>query len=91
MIKGTLIDRNNTTSVNDKLGKHAELDKILMEFRESSRRLEKVRSLLHLGDIEVGASPHEILEETRTYKLLHYYPLVARAARTPILVVYALD
>jgi polyhydroxyalkanoate synthase subunit PhaC len=90
MIKGSLIDRNNPRSANDQLGKHMELDKILKEFGENSRKLEKVRSLLHLGDIEVGATPHEILEETRTYKLLHYYPLVARAARTPILVVYAL-
>jgi polyhydroxyalkanoate synthase len=58
---------------------------------ENSRRVEKTRELLHAaGKIDVGVLPHEIVSETRLYRLLHYRPLVSRTARTPILVVYAL-
>ena len=61
------------------------------EIRESFRKLEKARSILHTaGDIGVGQTPHEILAETRAYKLLHYQQMVSKTARTPILVVYAL-
>jgi polyhydroxyalkanoate synthase subunit PhaC len=58
---------------------------------ENSRKVEKTRELLHTaGNIDVGILPHEIVKETRLYRLLHYRPLVSRTARTPILVVYAL-
>ena len=61
------------------------------EFKEISRRLNKVRSLLHKGgNIEVGNTPHEIVKETKMYKLLHYRPFVSRTTKTPILIVYAL-
>jgi len=61
------------------------------ELKEMYRRLEKTRSVLHTaGDIEVGQTPHEILDETRTYKLFHYQQMVSKTAKTPILVVYAL-
>ncbi|HEY8140447.1 MAG TPA: class III poly(R)-hydroxyalkanoic acid synthase subunit PhaC [Nitrososphaera sp.] len=61
------------------------------EIQELYRKLEKTRSILHTaGDVEVGQTPHEILEETRTYKLLHYQQMVSKTAKTPILVAYAL-
>lgn len=61
------------------------------EIEELYRKLEKTRSILHTaGDVEVGQTPNEILEETRTYKLLHYQQMVSKTAKTPILVAYAL-
>ena len=45
---------------------------------------------MQAGNIEVGNTPHEILAETRMYRLLHYRPLVSKTAKTPLLVVYAL-
>jgi polyhydroxyalkanoate synthase subunit PhaC len=61
------------------------------EIRESFRKLEKARSILHTaGDIGVGQTPHEVLAETRAYRLLHYQQMVSKTAKTPILVVYAL-
>ncbi|MCI0564326.1 MAG: class III poly(R)-hydroxyalkanoic acid synthase subunit PhaC, partial [Nitrososphaera sp.] len=61
------------------------------EVREIYRRLEKTRSVLHTaGGIEVGQTPHEVLEETRTYRLIHYQQMVSKTAKTPVLVVYAL-
>ena len=67
------------------------LEETLGIFEENSRKLKKTRELLHTaGNIDVGTLSHEVLDETRLYKLLHYRPLVSRTARTPILVVYAL-
>src|SRR2546422_2161136 len=61
------------------------------EVKETYRKLEKAKNILHAaGDIEVGKTPHEVLEETRAYRLLHYQQMVAKTAKTPILVVYAL-
>jgi polyhydroxyalkanoate synthase len=61
------------------------------EIQESFRKLEKARSILHTaGDIGVGQTPHEVLAETRAYRLLHYQQMVSKTAKTPILVVYAL-
>jgi polyhydroxyalkanoate synthase len=61
------------------------------EVKEAYRKLEKARSVLHTaGDIEVGQTPHEVLAETRMYRLLHYQQMVSKTTRTPILVVYAL-
>lgn len=61
------------------------------EVKEAYRKLEKARSVLHTaGDIEVGQTPHEVLAETRAYRLLHYQQMVSKTAKTPILVVYAL-
>lgn len=61
------------------------------EVKEACRKLEKARSVLHTaGDIEVGQTPHEVLAETRAYRLLHYQQMVSKTAKTPILVVYAL-
>ena len=61
------------------------------EVKDAYRKLEKARNILHTaGDIEVGQTPQEVLEETRAYGLLHYQQMVAKTAKTPILVVYAL-
>ncbi|HYZ65224.1 MAG TPA: class III poly(R)-hydroxyalkanoic acid synthase subunit PhaC [Nitrososphaeraceae archaeon] len=91
------------TLVPDKAGKMIEkkdevksrpgstLEEALGIFEENSRKFKKTRELLHTaGNIDVGTLSHEVLDETRLYKLLHYRPLVSRTARTPILVVYAL-
>ena len=67
------------------------IEDALRVLQENSRKVEKARELLHAaGKIDVGVLPYEVVDETRLYKLLHYRPLVSRAARTPILVVYAL-
>jgi polyhydroxyalkanoate synthase len=61
------------------------------EVKEAYRKLEKAKNILHsAGDIEVGQTPNEVLEETRAYRLLHYQQMVTKTAKTPILVVYAL-
>jgi polyhydroxyalkanoate synthase len=61
------------------------------EVKKIYRKLEKTKNILHVaGDIEVGQTPHEVLAETRTYRLLHYQQMVSKTAKTPILVVYAL-
>jgi polyhydroxyalkanoate synthase subunit PhaC len=59
--------------------------------QENYRKLEKTRSVLHgAGSVQVGQTPHEIVAETRAYRLLHYQPVVSKTAKTPILTVYAL-
>jgi polyhydroxyalkanoate synthase subunit PhaC len=61
------------------------------EVKEAYRKLDKAMSVLHTaGDVEVGQTPHEVLAETRAYRLLHYQQMVSKTAKTPILVVYAL-
>src|ERR687884_1139697 len=61
------------------------------EVQDAYRKLEKTRSILHAaGNIDVGQTPHEILAETRLYRLLHYQQMVSKTEKTPILVVYAL-
>lgn len=64
---------------------------ILREIGDVTRKLEKTRNVLHsAGAIEVGATPNEIVHESRLYRLLHYRPMVSKTAKTPILFVYAL-
>lgn len=76
---------------NDKANQKLALQEALEILKENSRKVRKTRDLLHTaGNIDVGTLSHEVLEETRLYKLLHYRPLVSRTAKTPILVVYAL-
>lgn len=76
---------------NDKANQKLALQEALEILEENSRKFRKTRDLLHTaGNIDVGTLSHEVLEETRLYKLLHYRPLVSRTAKTPILVVYAL-
>ena len=75
----------------DKANQKLALQEALEILEENSRKFRKTRDLLHTaGNIDVGSLSHEVLEETRLYKLLHYRPLVSRTAKTPILVVYAL-
>jgi polyhydroxyalkanoate synthase len=75
----------------DKANQKLALREALEILKENSRKVRKTRDLLHTaGNIDVGTLSHEVLEETRLYKLLHYRPLVSRTAKTPILVVYAL-
>lgn len=75
----------------DKANQKLALQEAIEILEENSRKVRKMRDLLHTaGNIDVGTLSHEVLEETRLYKLLHYRPLVSRTAKTPILVVYAL-
>jgi polyhydroxyalkanoate synthase len=75
----------------DKAKQKLALQEALEILEENSRKVRKTRDVLHTaGNIDVGTLSHEVLEETRLYKLLHYRPLVSRTAKTPILVVYAL-
>lgn len=75
----------------DKANQKLALREALEILEENSRKVRKTRDLLHTaGNIDVGTLSHEVLEETRLYKLLHYRPLVSRTAKIPILVVYAL-
>ena len=67
------------------------VEEALRMLEEHSRKVEKTREVLHTaGNIDVGILSHEIVDETRLYKLLHYRPLVSRTAKTPIVFVYAL-
>jgi polyhydroxyalkanoate synthase len=82
-----MIEKEDKDKANQKLA----VQEALEILKENSRKVRKTRDLLHTaGNIDVGTLSHEILEETRLYKLLHYRPLVSRTAKTPILVVYAL-
>ena len=61
------------------------------EAQENYRKMEKARAIMHEADkVQVGQTPHEVLAETRAYRLLHYQPIVSKMAKTPILTVYAL-
>lgn len=67
------------------------VEEALRILEEHSRKVEKTREVLHTaGNVDVGILSHEIVDETRLYKLLHYRPLVSRTAKTPIVFVYAL-
>ena len=82
-----MIEKEDKDKANQKLA----LQEALEILKENSRKVRKTRDLLHTaGNIDVGTLSHEVLEETRLYKLSHYRPLVSRTAKTPILVVYAL-
>ena len=82
-----MIGKEDTDKADQKLA----LQEALEILEENSRKVRKTRDLLHTaGNIDVGTLSHEVLEETRLYKLLHYRPLVSRTAKTPVLVVYAL-
>lgn len=71
--------------------KKATVEEALRILEEHSRKVKKTREVLHTaGNIDVGILSHEIVDETRLYKLLHYRPLVSRTAKTPIVFVYAL-
>ncbi|MGI8832357.1 MAG: class III poly(R)-hydroxyalkanoic acid synthase subunit PhaC [Nitrososphaeraceae archaeon] len=74
-----------------KYEKKPTVEEALRILEEHSRKVKKTREVLHTaGNIDVGILSHEIVDETRLYKLLHYRPLVSRTAKTPIVFVYAL-
>ncbi|MDP8941986.1 MAG: class III poly(R)-hydroxyalkanoic acid synthase subunit PhaC [Thermoproteota archaeon] len=93
MIKETLV-RDKTTNIPEKIiedGKNIDISTFIKDIKEIYRKSEKTKAVLHLaGDIQVGTTPHEVLAETKMYKLLHYRPLFSRTAKTPLLIVYAL-
>lgn len=94
MIQGTFRSKSDQkdggeNTIQEK--QQAVVEKMVTEFEESSRRLEKMKSLLYTaGNVEVGNTPYEVVKETRTYRLAHYYPLASKLSKTPILLVYAL-
>ncbi|HEY9386366.1 MAG TPA: class III poly(R)-hydroxyalkanoic acid synthase subunit PhaC [Nitrososphaeraceae archaeon] len=95
MKQETVVPGKEGKIMNEKNNGHDEksaLEQAIRVLEESSRKVEKTRNILHSAGIriDVGISPHEIIDETRMYKLLHYRPLVSRTSKTPILVVYAL-
>jgi polyhydroxyalkanoate synthase subunit PhaC len=84
-------ENNNATQKEAMLSIGTSLLEIRNEFHEAYRKLDKTRSALYNATkIEVGNTAHEIIEESRMYRLLHYRPMVSRTIRTPLLVVYAL-
>jgi polyhydroxyalkanoate synthase len=88
-----LLSDSDQNAKNDMVSEKKEslIDKMVIESQEISRKLEKMRSLLYTaGDVEVGSTPYEVIYETRTYRLAHYYPLVSKLSKTPILLIYAL-
>jgi polyhydroxyalkanoate synthase subunit PhaC len=94
MIQGTFRSKSDQkdggeNTIHEK--QEAVVEKMITEFQENSRKLEKMKSLLYTaGNVEVGNTPYEVVKETRTYRLAHYYPLASRLSKTPILLVYAL-
>jgi polyhydroxyalkanoate synthase len=95
MKQETVVPGKEGKIMNEKNNGHEEksaLEQAIRVLEESSRKVKKTRNILHSAGtrIDVGISPHEIIDETRMYKLLHYRPLVSRTSKTPILVVYSL-
>src|SRR5215475_1330735 len=82
---------NRTYSSEENLNDNGPGYSLRKEYEELLRKVEKTRTILHTsGDIEVGMTPHEVVEETSAYRLTHYRPMLSKTAVTPILVVYAL-
>ena len=93
MIKGTTLTKNNqnTSEKETTEEKSVLLSTIQKDFREIYLRLDRTKSILHTaGSIDVGNTPHKVIEETKAYKLLHYRPWVSKPVKTPLLVIYAL-
>jgi polyhydroxyalkanoate synthase subunit PhaC len=93
MIKGTILTKNNGNSLEKKTieEKSALISTIQKDLEEIYRKLDRTKSILHTaGSIDVGNTPHEVIEETKTYRLLHYRPWVSKPVKTPLLVIYAL-
>jgi polyhydroxyalkanoate synthase len=82
---------NRTYSSEGNLNENDPEYSLRKEYEELLRKFEKTRTILHAsGDIEVGMTPHEVVQETSAYRLTHYRPMLSKTAVTPILVVYAL-
>ena len=94
MIKETVL-RDKTPNIPENLikegNKNIYAQRFIEEIKESYRKLEKTKDALHLAaNIKVGGTPHEVVSETRMYRLLHYRPVLNKTAKTPLLIVYAL-
>ena len=93
MIKETVMS-DKTKNIPDNLikdGKTIDVSTFIEDIKEMYRKSNKTKAILHAaGDIKVGDTPHEVIEERRMYKLLHYRPLFSKTAKTPLVVVYAL-
>lgn len=93
-LESVVPDKGKKMLEKDEKTKHEKkttVEEALRILEEHSRKVKKTREVLHTaGNIDVGILSHEIVDETRLYKLLHYRPLVSRTAKTPILFVYAL-
>lgn len=93
MTREALVSNIPTTlSWNNEKPNRKNLDSLeAKEYEEFLRKIQKTRALLYAsGTIQVGTTPHEIVKETRAYRLTHYRPMLGKTARTPILIVYAL-
>ena len=94
MIQGTFRSESDQKAGEENLIQEKEeavIEKLVAELEENLRKLEKMKSLLYTAEnVEVGNTPYEVIKETRTYKLAHYYPLASKLSNTPILLVYAL-
>jgi polyhydroxyalkanoate synthase len=94
MIQGTFRSESDQKAGEENLIQQKEeavIEKLVAELEENLRKLEKMKSLLYTAkNVEVGNTPYEVIKETRTYKLAHYYPLASKLSNTPILLVYAL-
>ena len=93
MIRETIVS-DKTKNIPDNLikdGRTVNRSTFIEDIKEISRKTNKTKAILHAaGGIKVGETPHEVVEETRMYKLLHYRPLFNKTAKTPLVVVYAL-
>jgi len=93
-LESVVPDKGKKMLEKDEKTKHEKkptVEEALRILEEHSRKVKKTREVLHTaGNIDVGILSHEIVDETRLYKLLHYRPLVSRTAKTPIVFVYAL-
>lgn len=66
-------------------------DQILDEICEFNRRIANgMVTLSQVGEIDVGASPSDVVYREDKLSLLHYRPRVADPAKGPLLIVYAL-
>src|SRR5919205_300613 len=92
MIKESLVsDKTKNIPAMLKDDRTTEISTLIEDIKEIYRKLNKTKAILDLAkNIKVGKTPHEVVEETRMYRLLHYRPLFSKTARTPIVVVYAL-
>jgi polyhydroxyalkanoate synthase subunit PhaC len=93
MIKEALVS-DKTKNIADKIikdGKTIDISTFIEDIKEIYRKSNKTKAILHVAaDIKVGDTPHEVIEETRMYRLLHYRPLFSKTAKIPLVIVYAL-
>jgi polyhydroxyalkanoate synthase len=63
----------------------------LSELQEFQRKTLKAAELLtNPPDVIVGSTPHDVVYQDGTVKLLHYHPMTQKQHKVPLLVIYAL-